>query len=282
MLISDASTRLRELGFRTPLEVVREAVQRLQNGESLYRLHSGEIPLVAKGTARKIKEFLDEGKLGFLFEIQPDLEAVRSVVNAVDADGTLESEYSLEMSRFQRRDTSFAAYYQAFQERIGEILSGEQRFDWNIEQLEAVGIPLDEALSLLVEHDILLTRRLEWTRSDLRRYLEISYIATCSELHADKIHKAPYDFIELAAAAWARGMADRSPFLLTTSLNIISYQVWRGPRFLEAFSQAQVATHRAAKRLKKQYEETIHRYLQLSPEGEFEQNPEKSEEQADG
>ena len=48
----DAEVRLRALKFRIPVDVVREAVQRLRNGESLYKLHSGENPLLAKGTAR--------------------------------------------------------------------------------------------------------------------------------------------------------------------------------------------------------------------------------------
>ena len=267
MLISDASSRLRKLGLRTPLEVVREAAQRLQNGESLYRLHSGEIPLVAKATARKIKELLDEGKLSFLFGIQPDVEAVRSAMEAVEAESGPEPFQSrpelVSQSKLASRielmpgGSSFNVYPGVFKEKADTFVFNMVNFDWNIEHLESIGIPLDEALSLLVEHDILLTRWPRWDSSDDRRFAEISGIAIFCREQTQRKQGAPYELIKMSAVAWAKGLSDNSPFLLATSVNILSYQVWRGPQFLQAFNQAQVATHRAARRLKQKYEKLI-------------------------
>ena len=66
-----------------------------------------------------------------------------------------------------------------------------------------------------------------------------------------------YSQLERFGVHYCHPTPDHTPFLLATSLNILGYQVWRGPQFLEAFNQAQVATHRAARRLKKGYEELI-------------------------
>lgn len=267
MLLRDAQNRLRDLGLRIPPEVVREAIQRLGNGESLYQLHSGENPLVAKATARKVRDLLNANQLGFLIEIQPELENARSAMEAVEAEsgrepsqGTPElASRAKSASRIELMPggSSFNIYPGVFQKETEKFLQSMVYFDWNIEHLESIGIPLDEALSLLREHDILLTRCPRWDSADDMRFAEISGIAFFCQEQTERKHGAPYDFIKMSAVAWAKGVADNNPFLLATGLNILSYQVWRGPQFREAFDQAQVATHRAARRLKKKYEELI-------------------------
>ena len=258
---TEATIRLRALGLRTRLEVVQEAVQRIRNGESLYGLHSGEIPLMAKGTARKIKNLLDNGELGFLFEAQPALEAVRSAEEAVAAEKLPEPLHHRVDGRNSIEMVSTPAFApftsESFTDRVNEMLSRLPWFNWNIEHLESIGIPLDEALSLLVERDTLFDRRPHWDRSDLQRYVEIFYFAYFVHKQTWIAHKAPYAFIKLSAAAWAKGLVDQNPFLLATSEHILSYQVWRGPKFLEAFNRAQIATHRAARYLKARYEKLI-------------------------
>ena len=251
MLLPELTTRLRELGLRTRPEVVCEAVQRLRNGESLYGLHSGETPLVAKGTARKIKKLLDEGKLGFLFEVRPGLEAAQSAGMEIEADSPVWIQ-----NRFckYRDEDEIRERVRTQSERFFSL---SPDFDWNIEHLESIGISLDEALSLLVEHDTLRERRTEWKFADLQRYIEIFHIALMCQQQSQREHGAPYEFVNLAAAAAAKAFIDDNRFLLKTSANILMYQVWRGSKFVEAFKRAQAPTHRAARQLKQKYDALI-------------------------
>ena len=75
MLIEDARKQLLGLGIRTPPEKVITVVQRIRNGESIYQISESDLSVVAKRTANKIKKLLEEGYLGFLWEVQPEIEA---------------------------------------------------------------------------------------------------------------------------------------------------------------------------------------------------------------
>ena len=241
MFSSEETRKLRELGLTTLPEVVREAVQRIRNGEPLYRLHTGDIHLVAKGTATKIKDLANKGQLNFLFEVQPELEAAKSAMEAVDND----SPGMISQSR------------EAFNNTVRRHVSDLPNLDWDIEYLESTGIPLKEALALLVEWDDLDQRMGEWKSSDLERYLEIYRIVYLCHQHKSKQHKAIYEVIKLAAKAWAKGEIDENSFLQATSRHMLRYQIWRGKEFIEAFKLAQVATTRAERQYKVQYEEFI-------------------------
>ena len=136
----DPEVVLKRLGFRTEITLIREAAQRIKNGESLYKLYkpAGGLPLLAKGTATKVKKLLDQGKLGFLFNNHVEEEAVEEIVQGAgwlhDPPG-LGSEIALI-------------------NRLNELRPGLPRVEWNIEVLESVGIPVSEGLDLLVEHEV--------------------------------------------------------------------------------------------------------------------------------
>ena len=115
----------------------------------------------------------------------------------------------------------------------------------------------------MVEKDHLYQRIGEWLGPDLKRYMAIYRIAELCQQQETKAHKAPYPFIESSAESWATGEIDGNEFLQTTSLNILRFQIWRGPTFLEAFQRAQIATNRAAKRAKVQYEKNIAALIEM-------------------
>ena len=239
MNLQEATTKLRALGITIPVEIVREAVQRLRNGESIYKLHSlrsGNVHLVARATARKIKKLLDEGKLGFLFEVQPELEAITSATR-VAAEGPTRPMPPYDL-----------ATPDGFEARRKALLNDLPDVDWDIESLERIGIPLEEALDLLIEHDDIEARQAYWTRYNMLRFLELHLLVSFCGEQAKKTNRAPYEFIEVAAFTGAKGEIDYNPFLVLLSKNILKYQVWRGHRFLESFQQAQFANNRAAKR----------------------------------
>jgi hypothetical protein len=205
MLMQDDRKRLRGLGLRTSPEVIREAEQRIRNGESVYKLHTGDPPLLAKATARKIKGLLDGNKLGFLFDDQQSRAASASLIESTPGGG------------------SFSLYPGVFQAKAEAFNFHQMHFDWHIEQLEKVGIATDEALRLLVEHDCLWASWPRWDPTDLRRFTELSSIAFFSELESQKEKCAPYEYIQHAASAWARGLLEHNPFLLGTGLHLLSY-----------------------------------------------------------
>ena len=233
MTPQEATTKLRALGIRMPVETVREAVQRLRNGESIYKLHSGDVHLVARATARKIKKRLDEGKLGFLFEVQPELEAINTA---------MERSQEFQHPIHEPLDWTTAESMSA---KVRELGKDCPDVDWNIESLERLGFPLEEALGLLVEHASLEIRRVHWNLSDLQRFMELHYLVDYWAMHAQKFHRPPTEIINLAASAKAKGEIDTNPFLMQTAENMMDFQIWRGARFLEAFNQAQIANNRS-------------------------------------
>ena len=255
----DAVTKLRALKIRVDVEVVHEAVQRLRNGGSVYSLHSGYLPLVAKATAKKIRDLWKEGKLSFLFDIRPDFEAAQQAgIEVADVSPVwLEDRF---MDSHESEDIQ-----DRIKKQLEEYIKGQPKFEWDIETLETIGIPLETALEHMVEREILFDRqapyiiggRSDWRLLDLQRWIEIDWtIRTCLK-QSEKEHCAPFEFIELVAATFAKAYVNNNRFLMRTSGNILRYQVWRGPKFVEAFKRAQIPTHRAAKQLKRTYDELI-------------------------
>jgi len=263
----DAAEKLRELGLTTSPEVVREAVQRIKNGESLYGLYMGEIRLMAKATAVKVKNLLDAGKLDFLLDMGAELEEVTAATEEVTA-ATEEVKALMEAAdpehppMMSRKDLSRLAREQ-FNDNVRWRLSELPDNEWDIECLESIGIPLQKALNLLIEKGHLFQRVGEWLGPDLKRYMAIYRIVLLCQQQETKVHKAPYPYIELAAEAWANGEIDGNSLLQTTSLNILRFQAWRGSDFFEAFQRAQVATNRAARRSKEQYEKNIAALIEM-------------------
>ena len=66
----EAAKNLKALGFRVPLDTVVTVVQRLQNRDSLYRIYSETSPWISKGTVRKIRDLLKDGKLNFVLDLK--------------------------------------------------------------------------------------------------------------------------------------------------------------------------------------------------------------------
>ena len=73
MTSSEVRAQLTELRLRSRVDTVREVVQRLKGGESAYSLYGGSDAIVAKATALKIRDLLNQGKLSFLPDVSGEV-----------------------------------------------------------------------------------------------------------------------------------------------------------------------------------------------------------------
>ena len=257
----DTTNELRKLGLRIPLAVVREAAQRLRNGESLYALYkmpdSGP-PFIAKGTASKIKRLLDQGRLEILFGSQPEPQIEGSAFGA----SAIEDANDIN----EANQVRLAAESNPFLSRIVELRPRLPQVDWDIENLESVGIPTLEGLALLIQHDALMSQDIgTWTRPVFQRYVELHYRVEFCREGSVRRNTAPLDLIKLAASSYANGLIDDNLFLKKAGRDILRFQVWRGQRFLRAYEIAQVPTHRAAEQLKIQFMADLTSILEAQP-----------------
>ena len=73
MTSSEVRARLTGLRLRSRVDTVREVVGRLKGGESAYSLYGGSDAIVAKATALKIRDLLNQGKLSFLPDVSGEV-----------------------------------------------------------------------------------------------------------------------------------------------------------------------------------------------------------------
>jgi len=253
----DARYRLREIGIRTPVDVVRQAVQRLKNGESVYALHNGRVRLLSKVTATKIAKLNNEGKLGFLLDSRPYIEAAENAISSAnDAMGLVIPIGMLDPKGSRDQLT----------ERILEIVPRLPQIDWNIEYLESVGIPSPEGLAILVEVDSFFEKMSQSPDRDaFARYVGHHYLVDFCRQENERKNSTPYELIKLASVTCAHGIIDNNQFLMKAGRGILSYQIWRGPQYIRAFDQAQVPTHRAVDQAKQQLMDKLQVFLKKNP-----------------
>ncbi|MDP2948183.1 MAG: hypothetical protein Q8P22_01420, partial [Chloroflexota bacterium] len=142
-MVEPLQKQLREIGLRLSVEVVRDAVERLALGGSLYALYStrdGRLSLMGKGTAVKIRDLWKEGKLRFLLEVPPekqDIDISGENARTAESPGPMPLGWK-----------ATATHYAAIMEEMPSV-------EWSIRGLEASGVTSEEALALLLEYDSL-------------------------------------------------------------------------------------------------------------------------------
>ena len=238
---TDAQKNLKALGFRVDLDMVVSAVQRFQNGDSLYSIYTEKPHFLSKVTARKIRDMFNNGKLGFILDLVEPSPLLTSVIDDADALTMEESCLPANMDAPQRR--------KRLSDRFHEIRQRLPDVRWNIGDLENSGLPADVGLQLLAERDILLHRLYrdaDLSHKTVERFVALHYIA----MYYLESESAAYEFIVLAATTYAKGLIDGNLFLMNAGEGIVRYQVWRGPEFLNAFVQAQQPTLRERARLR--------------------------------
>ena len=245
MLTGDARTQLRGLGIRTPPDTVISVVQRILNKESIYRISEGDLAVVAKKTATKIKKLLEEGKLSFLYEVQPELEAINGARSVAEPSDDL-SRFSAEAASLLGRLGKFSAQY----------YSGQ---DLNVELLEALGLSTQESLNILEIRDGFIAKiaTVDGTTADLQTLISLLYYVYVLRLHSAREHQPNRDIILSAAQAWAKGWMDGNLVLQKLASDVFIYQIWRGPEFLAAYKRSQSRSRRVERYYLQQFEETL-------------------------
>ena len=237
MLMNDARTQLRSLGMRMPPDVVRSVAQRIRNGETIYQITEGDQAVVAKRTANKIKVLLEDGKLGFLWEVYPEVEAIREVEVIRDREPRLQYHTALvgrpEPKSLMDRMEIFHAQF-----GLGREI--------NVEYLERLGIPTIEALKILELRDALQAKILseQANLADFQRLVTLRLYVQFWQSNCESVHRPPTDVIHAAAAAGAKGWVDGDIVLEAMARDVFTYQIWRGPLHLEAFKRGQVGRRR--------------------------------------
>jgi hypothetical protein len=247
----EINAQLGQIGLRTRFEVVREVVQRLKNGDSLYSMYNSRF--VAKGTAVKIRKLWDAGKLNFLLDVATEMGAL---VEA-SADAALAADTPASHHIWSQIETN--------RQRILEILPQLPSITWDIEYLEKAGIVAEVALGMMIEIDELFRRDMQgerWPKADIVRFVELHYSVLFASTNAGLDNPAPIELIRFAAHSRAVGMVDDNYFMVRVGNDILRYQVWRGAKHLEAFQSAQVHTSRLARRRSQEINQEIERVLQ--------------------
>ena len=249
-MIEDARKELRGLGIRTPPATVKSVVQRIRNGESIYQISEGDLSVVAKKTANKIKALLEAGNLGFLWEVQPEIEAFHAATVEIEATADLprypvypgSTETELPWNRLQRFIDEEGI--------IGEV---------TVESLEHLGIPTQESLDILDSWDGFLGKlATEYgTVADLQKIIYTHQYVRLHRLRSVSAYKAPRGLLAHVAAAFAKGWVDGNIHLRKLAWDVFAYQIWRGPEFLAAFKRSQVRSRRVERYYLRLFEEAL-------------------------
>ena len=247
---AEIKTQLKALDLRLTFDIVREAVQRLKNGDSVYSLYEGSGKIVAKATAGKIRNLWNQGKLNFVLDVSHEA----TIAEEVSKDAVLAGN---PFADFTLQDPTEVV------ERFTELWPQLPKLDWTIEVLERAGIEADDALAMMTEVDEFtrLDRARRWAKADLIRIAELHYVFLFAGANAARVQPAPHELIQFAARNYAIGLVDSNLFMTKVALDLLRYQVWRGPKFLQAFQAAQIPTSNAAKRRRQRTNEELERIL---------------------
>ena len=258
------SPRLSRLGLRTPEENVRKAVRRLEAGASQYSIYMEPDPQrtdgrgwISKATLEKIKKLWAEGELDFLLlEVDP--------TDFIDAVYPFTSEsYEERTERVSAREASDTR--EVLEAPINNLAKDPGSLDdlgihrlkvidalpsifWTIKGLEDSNITSDRALSLLSEYDELHVKRVSATVMEygeepkrwvedfrgIDRYVALHYLVSFTETY----QHAPLSLLERAATLLAKGLLELDNRLKNAGENLVRYEVWRGPEYLQAYVDA--------------------------------------------
>ncbi|MQF67252.1 hypothetical protein FIM07_02275 [SAR202 cluster bacterium AD-802-F09_MRT_200m] len=120
---------------------------------------------------------------------------------------------------------------------------------WSIKSLEEANIPRDRALGLLSEYDELHLKQVSATVTEygegpprrkvedfrgIDRYVALHYLVYFTEMYQE----APFSLLERAATLLAKGLLELDNRLKNAGENLVRYEVWRGPQYLQAYVDA--------------------------------------------
>ena len=258
------SPRLSRLGLRTPEENVRKAVRRLEAGASQYSIYMEPDPQrtdgtgwISKATLEKIKKLWTKGELDFLLlEVDPTefIDAVypltmESHEERTDRVSARERSDTPEVLEASRSNTSMdlGSLDDLGIHRLA-VIDALPSISWSIKGLEEANIPSDRALILLSEYDELDIKRVSsvvteygeepkrWIKDfrGIDRYVALHYLVLFTEMYQD----ASFSLLERAATLLAKGFLELDNRLKNAGENLVRYEVWRGPEYLQAYVDA--------------------------------------------
>ena len=248
--------RLNELGLRKPIEAVREVIRRLDAGHSLYSMYHSEsdTKLMSKTTVEKIKRLRGTGELDF-------------VLLEVDPTEFIDAVYPFTKESHKGRTERVSAREESDRREVSEVSGSNLPMDlgslddlgihrlavidalpsisWSIKGLEEANIPSDRALILLSEYDELDIKRVSsvvteygeepkrWIKDfrGIDRYVALHYLVLFTEMY----HDASFSLLERAATLLAKGLLELDNRLKNAGENLVRYEVWRGPEYLQAY-----------------------------------------------
>ena len=256
--------RLYQLRLRPPEENVRKAVRRLEAGDSQYSIYREPDPQrtdkkgwISKATLEKIKKLWTKGELDFLL-----LE--------VDPTEFIDAVYPLTMESHGGQIERVSAREESDRQEVLEVWGSNLPMDlgslddlgihrlavidalpsisWSIKGLEEANIPSDRALILLSEYDELDIKRVSsvvteygeepkrWIKDfrGIDRYVALHYLVLFTEMYQD----ASFSLLERAATLLAKGLLELDNRLKNAGENLVRYEVWRGPEYLQAYVDA--------------------------------------------
>ena len=251
--------RLNELGLRKPIETVREVIRRLDAGHSLYSMYheKSDTKLMSKTTVEKIKRLRGTGELDF-------------VLLEVDPTEFIDAVYPFTKESHKGRTERVSAREESDRREVSEVPGSNLQMDpgslndlgvhrlkvvdalpsisWSIKGLEEANIPSDRALILLSEYDELDIKRVSsvvteygeepkrWIKDfrGIDRYVALHYLVLFTEMYQD----ASFSLLERAATLLAKGYLELDNRLKNAGENLVRYEVWRGPEYLQAFVDA--------------------------------------------
>ena len=256
--------RLHQLRLRTPEENVRKAVRRLEAGDSQYSIyrepdpqHTDRKGWISKATLEKIKKLWTKGELDFLLlEVDPTefidavypltMESHEERTDRVSARERSDTPEVLEASR-SNPSTDLGSLDDLGIHRLA-VIDALPSISWSIKGLEEANIPRDRALSLLSEYDELDIKRVSsvvteygeepkrWIKDfrGIDRYVALHYLVLFTEMYQD----ASFSLLERAATLLAKGLLELDNRLKNAGENLVRYEVWRGPEYLQAYVDA--------------------------------------------
>ena len=258
------SPRLSRLGLRTPEENVRKAVRRLEAGASQYSIYMEPDPQrtdgtgwISKATLEKIKKLWTKGELDFLLlEVDPTefidavypltMESHEERTDRVSARERSDTPEVLEASR-SNPSMDLGSLDDLGIHRLA-VIDALPSISWSIKGLEEANIPSDRALILLSEYDELDIKRVSsvvteygeepkrWIKDfrGIDRYVALHYLVLFTEMYQD----ASFSLLERAATLLAKGFLELDNRLKNAGENLVRYEVWRGPEYLQAYVDA--------------------------------------------
>ena len=234
MIITD-STRLANIGLRTPTEIVAAVVRRLSNGESLYSIYHGDGALASKRTIEKIRDLMQAGKLDFIKLPQVAESTIGDVADTADLAGRYGGiSPADDFQELMPSDDS------PIGRRVNELLPHVQVVTWSFSGLTAHGISGDIVLDLMAEADLLkdeITAK-GWSFKRLARTICIHTICAWYEEFIDADQKPTHTLIERAADVYSRGVVNGNRALMKVGYDVVRYEIWRGEKNLEAYKKA--------------------------------------------